>query len=129
MSRERQSDRVGALGEGKLDVYRQTPGQREDEEPDQGAVLTTQRQRDDDAVVLELEASGRQQPFPRLRLADEPARQHGQMRAIGAPFAAHRAAETVLLPVDQGGPGRSAGPFEFRCDLVERALTAEPSAR
>jgi hypothetical protein len=40
MSRERQGDRVGGLCEGKFDVYRQAPGQGEDEEPDKGAVLT-----------------------------------------------------------------------------------------
>src|SRR5205823_294222 len=115
-------------GQGKLDVYRQAPGHGEDEESDEGAVLTAERQRDDDALMLELEAAGRQQPFARLGLADEPARQHRQMRAVGAALAAYRTAEAVLLPVDQGGPGRSAGPFEFRGDLVERVLTAERSA-
>src|SRR5205809_3707828 len=98
MGRERQGDCVGALGQGKLDVWRQAPGHGEDEESDEGTVLTTERQRDDDALVLELEAAGRQQSFARLRLADEPARQHGHMWAVGAAFAAHRAAETILLP-------------------------------
>src|SRR5262249_2939696 len=128
--------RAGRQGEGELvccirqcqlDVRRQAAWHREDQEADEGAVLAPERQCDDNALLLELETGGGKQRLAGLRLADKPARQHSYVRAVGTALAAYRAAEAVLLPVDQGAPGRAAGTLEHIRHLVERPLTGERS--
>src|SRR4051812_31868865 len=98
----------------------ETAGDSEDEKAHERAVLAPKRQGDEDALMLELEAGGREQSLAGFRFADEPARQHGEMRTVSTPLAGDRAAETVFLPVHQRAPGRSAGTLEHGRYLVER---------